>query len=65
MDPESVLYDELERMGSGGEIKNPDAVWNLLALFPQLTSDYQLILLEQLEKIARSLLHNPNLITSC
>lgn len=64
MDAESILYDELERMGSGGEIKNPDTIWSLLEIFPQLTSDYQVILIEQLEKIARSLLHNPNLIMS-
>ena len=65
MDAESVLYDELERMGSGGEIRNPSTIWSLLTLFPQLSADYQLILLEQLEKIARSLLHNPNLLTNC
>lgn len=64
MDAESVLYDELERMGSGGEIKNPTSIWGLLSLFPQLSADYQQILVEQLEKIARSLLHNPNLLAN-
>ena len=64
MDAESILYDELERMGTGGEIKEPEAIYDLLKLFYELSSDYQLILLEQLEKIARSLLHNPNLMVT-
>ena len=64
MEAESILYDVLEKMGSGGEIKRPEEIWSLLDIYPQLTSDYQLILIEQLEKIARSLLHNSNLMLS-
>lgn len=62
MDAEDILYEELERMGSGGEIKNPESIWQLLDLFPKLPTTYKQILIEQLEKIARCFLHNPNLL---
>ena len=62
MDAEDILYQELERIGSGGEIKNPDSIWRLLNLFPKLPTAYKQTLIEQLDKIARCYLHNPNLL---
>jgi hypothetical protein len=64
MDAEDILYEELERIGSGGEIKNPESIWRLLDLFPKLPTSYKLTLIEQVEKIARCFLHNPNLLMS-
>lgn len=64
MDGEVILYEELEQIGSGGEIKNPDSIWRLLDLFPKLPLQNKLTLIDQLEKIARCFLHNPNLLMS-
>ena len=62
MESENQVYERLEKMAQGGPIKEPRIVWDVLYSLPNLPLASQTSVIEQLELIARSLLHNAELL---
>lgn len=59
MEIEALACAALGRLSSGGTIRDPGAIWELLTVFNSLSSELQIGHLDQLLLITRKLLHNP------